>query len=92
MCINILKKLPRAPATESNRLHRRYDDLEEENEEVDHEVEGGVTPEGLVYRPVPADEAEGSQQHEVENGQAEYRETLAGDHQRHRADYVQSQH
>lgn len=87
--MKIVINSPRTSTAESNRLDNGYDNLEQEYKEEDHEVEWGVAPERLVYRPVPADEAEGRQQYEVQDREAERREAVAGEHQRHRADYVQ---
>lgn len=82
------KHLPRAPAAESNALHHRNDDLEQEYEEEHHEVEWRIAPEGLVDRPVPADEAERRQQHEVEDGETEGGHAETAEHEGHAPDYV----
>lgn len=38
---------------ETESLHQTEDSVEEENEEEDHEVEGAVIAEGLIYRSEP---------------------------------------
>lgn len=61
----IQMNLPRTSTAESNRLHKGYNSLKQENEEEHHEVEWWVAPEGLVDGPVPANEAKRCQQNEV---------------------------
>ena len=55
---NIKQNLPRASPSKSNSLYNSYDNLKQKYEEEHHEVEWGITPEGLVNWSVPAYEAE----------------------------------
>lgn len=80
----------RTTVAESDRLYHSYYDLEQEYEEEDHEIERGVAPERLVYRSVPADEAERCEQDEIQYGEAEGREATAREQYGHPTDYVQS--
>lgn len=83
--------IPKSASAESNRLHHSQYDLEQKYEEVDHEIERGIASKRLVYRPVPADETEGGQQDEVQDGQAERGEAEASEHYRHGAHDVERQ-
>ena len=62
-------------------------ELVEEYEEVDHEVEWGVVPEGLVGGPEPADEGGGREQAEVDQGQEEGAAPVASAEQVQQADH-----
>lgn len=43
------------------------EELQEEHEEEDHEVEGGVGSEGFIGRPEPAKERDGDRESSVQN-------------------------
>lgn len=72
-----------ASTTEPNRLHHSDQYLEQEYEEEDHEVEGRIASKRLVDRPVPAQEAEGGQQYEIQDGQSECLHSKPREHEGH---------
>ena len=63
--------IPGPRVADSEDAHDGDEELEEEYEEEDHEVEGGVVAEGLVGGPEPADEGDGREEDEVEERQPE---------------------
>ncbi len=69
-----------------------HEELEKEDEEEYHEVEGAVVPEGLVGGPEPAEEGGRGEDKEVDEGQPEgLAHVTAGGHVQHAHHHVGEQ-
>ena len=79
--------IPRPGVADAEKVQDAHEELKEEDEEEDHEVEGGVVAEGLVGGPEPADERHGREEDEVEEPEAEGLAKVPAGEQIEQADY-----
>lgn len=82
----------RSGGADADGVDDAHDQLDKEDEEEDHEVEGGVGAERLVQRPEPAEERERREEDHVEHGEAEVRGAARHDEDRQAAQEVEHQH